>query len=387
MCIASLVVVLVVTGGCGAAEPAAQPPAGDAPDAEGAAVVSATGKVVPAQWATLSLPAAGIATELLVEEGETVAAGTPLLRLQDASLQAARSEAQAALESAQARLALAEAGARPEELASAQAVVSSTQALAAEAAAQRDGVLAGARADELTMARADLAQAEAQLRYAEALHDASMAGHGGPDEWQTRQLRDVAAAAVDAARAKVHLLTLGATAHERQAAQSGVLAAQAQVAQAQAQMDLLEAGARAQEIAALRADVARAEAAVAAADTALADLELRAPFAGTVSAVYVRAHEWISPGQPVILLADLAHLRIETTDLNEIDAARVAVGDVVHVTFDALPDVAVDGKVMRLAPKAAQGSGVNYTAIVDLAGVPAGLRWDMTAFADIAVAE
>lgn len=386
VCIVSLVVVLAVTG-CGAAEPAAQPPVSGTPTADAAAVVSATGKVTPAWWATLSLPAAGIATELLVEEGQTVEAGTPLLRLQDAALQATRAEAQAGLEAAQARLALAETGARPEELAAAQAVLSSTQALAAEAAAQRDRVLAGTRADELTMARAELAQAEAQLRYAEAVHDASMAGHGGPDEWQMRQLRDQAAAAVDAARAKVHLLALGATAHERQAAQSGVDAAQAQVAQAQAQLDLLEAGARAQELAALRADVARAEAAVSAADTALADLELRAPFAGTVSAVYIRAHEWVNPGQPVLLLADLAHLRIETTDLNEIDAARVRVGAAVRVTFDALTDVVVDGKVVRLAPKAAEGSGVNYTAIIELGTVPAALRWDMTAFADIVVGE
>jgi len=89
----------------------------------------------------------------------------------------------------------------------------------------------------------------------------------------------------------------------------------------------------------------------------------------------------------VATLADLGHLRVETTDLNEIDAARVAVGASASVTFDALPGVEVGGVVKSIAPKAAEGSGVNYTAIIELDEIPALLRWGMTAFVDIAVSE
>jgi multidrug efflux pump subunit AcrA (membrane-fusion protein) len=86
-----------------------------------------------------------------------------------------------------------------------------------------------------------------------------------------------------------------------------------------------------------------------------------------------------------LILADLENLRVETTDLNEIDAARVQVADPVIVTFDALPDVVVNGTVDSIAPKASAGSGVNYTVIILLDEIPEQLRWDMTAFVDIQV--
>jgi HlyD family secretion protein len=79
----------------------------------------------------------------------------------------------------------------------------------------------------------------------------------------------------------------------------------------------------------------------------------------------------------VLSLADLGHLRVETTDLNEIDVARLDVGNNAIITFDALPNVSVEGKVVRIAPKASEGSGVNYTAVVELDEIPqAALEYD-----------
>ena len=89
----------------------------------------------------------------------------------------------------------------------------------------------------------------------------------------------------------------------------------------------------------------------------------------------------------MLVTADLADLQVETTDLNEIDAARVKVGNPVVVTFDALPGVEVKGTVKSIAPKASEGSGVNYTAIVVLEELPTLLRWGMTAFLDIEVGD
>jgi multidrug resistance efflux pump len=139
------------------------------------------------------------------------------------------------------------------------------------------------------------------------------------------------------------------------------------------------------EVEVAQARLQNAQSALAAAEAKLDDLELRAPFAGTVSDISVRVGEWVIPGQHVLLLADLEALQIETTDLNEIDAARVQVGDQVQLTFDALPGVEVQGIVESLAPKSSEGSGVNYTAIIQMSEVPELLRWGMTAFADIQV--
>ncbi len=84
-------------------------------------------------------------------------------------------------------------------------------------------------------------------------------------------------------------------------------------------------------------------------------------------------------------MGDLGALRVETTDLNEIDVARVEVGDEATVTFDALPDLTLNGTVVAIAPRAEAGTGVNYTVTVELEEIPAALRWGMTAFVDIAV--
>jgi multidrug efflux pump subunit AcrA (membrane-fusion protein) len=86
-----------------------------------------------------------------------------------------------------------------------------------------------------------------------------------------------------------------------------------------------------------------------------------------------------------MLLADLQNLRVETTDLSEIDVARVQLEDQVTITFDALPDVTPAGTVTKISPKAATGSGVNYTVVIELAEIPEQLRWGMTAFVDIEV--
>lgn len=128
-----------------------------------------------------------------------------------------------------------------------------------------------------------------------------------------------------------------------------------------------------------------AQAALAAAEAQLQDLELRAPFAGTISDISVRKGEWVTPGQPILQIADLSGLQVETTDLNEIDAARVKVNNPVTLTFDALPGVEVKGTVESISPKSSEGSGVNYTVVIKMDELPALLRWGMTAFADIRV--
>ncbi|MDZ4159393.1 MAG: efflux RND transporter periplasmic adaptor subunit, partial [Anaerolineaceae bacterium] len=128
-----------------------------------------------------------------------------------------------------------------------------------------------------------------------------------------------------------------------------------------------------------------AKAQVQASRSALADLTLKAPFDGTVSSIHVRASEWVLPGQPVLLLADLDNLIVETTDLSEISVAQVKPGSTASITFDALPEVTVTGTVLKISPKAAEGSGVNYTATLALSNIPSKLLWGMTAFVDIQI--
>ena len=93
----------------------------------------------------------------------------------------------------------------------------------------------------------------------------------------------------------------------------------------------------------------------------------------------------VGAGAPIMLLADLSTLRVETTDLNENDVVNVAVGDRAKVTFEALPGLEIEGIVAEIASKSAEGVGVNYTIIISLDEVPEAIRWGMTAYIDIPV--
>lgn len=134
-------------------------------------------------------------------------------------------------------------------------------------------------------------------------------------------------------------------------------------------------------------EVQAAQIRVNALESVIRQSQLTAPFDGTVVQLYVNSGEMISPGAPILLLADLSTLQVKTTDLNEVDVARIQVGDQVKVSFDALPDTTVTGKVSDISLKNAIGSGVYYDVFVTLDEIPEGLRWGMSAFVEIQVSK
>jgi multidrug resistance efflux pump len=160
---------------------------------------------------------------------------------------------------------------------------------------------------------------------------------------------------------------------------------EAQIEKGYRDFETYSAGPDPDDVALAEARVANAEAQLVAAQEILADLELTTPFEGVISEVYVNPSEWVAPGSPVLLLADLDNLQVQTTDLSEIDVAKIKVGDTAIVTFDALPDLSVEGTIIRIAPKADTGAGINFPVTLELNEIPAELRWGMTAFVDIEI--
>jgi HlyD family secretion protein len=380
--VAGLVVLAVLLSSCGgSAEETATPEV----EMDFVPVVSVTGEVVPAVWATVSAQTGGTVVEVLVEPGDEVAAGAPLARLDPTEAQLGIQQAEASLEVAQAQLALLEAGPRPGEVAAAEAQIEAAQAALAQAAAQRDQLTAGTTEAEIAAAEAEVVAAELARKAAEDQYDQIQGKiHGWIEQEAILQLR-AAEGALEAAQARLAQVQDGAGAQIR-AAQAAVQAAEAQQDIAQAQLDLLQAGATAEEVAVAQAAVAQAAAALETARVAIDRSEIRAPFAGTVGAVPVRTGELVAPGQPLVTLGDLSTLWVETTDLDEIDVARVAVGQQAALTFDALPERVVTGRVTRISPMADPGAGgVHYAAIVVLDEIDPAIRWGMTAFVDIEV--
>ncbi|GAB4545367.1 MAG: biotin/lipoyl-binding protein [Anaerolineae bacterium] len=401
-------------------------------------VVSAEGFVVPAHKAELSFEIGGEVVEVAVEEGDTVEEGQVLVRLDSSRQQRAVEQAMAGVEQAEAAVSSAQAtlnrtiaGPTQEEIARAEATVQTARAqlaqvkagprpeeiAQAEAAVRRaeaslNQLLAGARPEDLEAAAADMLSAQAVLRQAQAAYD-EIAWAGNVGETPQAVALEQATLAYQAARAQYERLLNGATAEEIAIAQAGVdeakaalaavqagatdeeiAVAEAGVAEAEAALAALLAGATDEEIAIAKAGVSEAEAGLASAQAALSiaqaaleDYELKAPYAAQVARISVEEGEYVAPGVPVVSLSDSSTWYVETDDLTEIDVVRVAVGQPVRVTIDAISDREFEGVVTDVAPRSEIKRGdVTYTVTIELLDVEdAPLRWGLTAFVDINV--
>jgi HlyD family secretion protein len=158
---------------------------------------------------------------------------------------------------------------------------------------------------------------------------------------------------------------------------------EAQIKKGYRDFETFSAGPDPKDVALAETRITNAEAQLAASKAAIADRELIAPFDGVISAVHINPNEWVAPGSPVLLVGNLDHMQVETTDLSEIDVAQISLDDTAIITFDSLPDLELQGTVSRIAPKSTEGSGVNFPVIIELGEIPAALRWGMTAFVDI----
>jgi HlyD family secretion protein len=224
------------------------------------------------------------------------------------------------------------------------------------------------RPEALALEQATIACQAARVRYSALLRGASQAE-------QDAALAQVESAQVAVAQAENQALATLALLRQ---AGSAVEAAQVRQTQSEHQVSLLKAGARAEEIAAAEAQVAQAEAALQAAHASLAQAALVAPFDGKITALEIGPGEAVVPGQIVLALADLTHLRAETTDLSERDVARVEIGQPVSVYVEALGEE-IDGQVSSVAPRATTvGGDVVYTVYVELDEQPPSLRWGMS---------
>jgi len=395
-----ILLIATVLAACGDARRATPTPVAAAPTETSAGGffstgdVTASGVVAPLQEAELSFTLAGRVQIVAVAVGDQVKQGAVLVTLDTATLEAQVAQAEAGVQAAQAQLALLQAGPRAAEIAAAQAQVDAANAAVSQAVARRDQLAAGTIGAEIAAAQAQVAAAQAEQRQAQETHDQTMKcydkpGGGricpllGPAEEQARYALNAANEALAAAQARLDALTAGAADREREA-NAAVAAAVAQRDAAQAQLDLLQAGPVAEQIAAAKAAVAQAEAAVETARVTLEQAELRAPFGGTVTALEIGPGETVLPGQVVLVLADLSHLRVKTTDLSERDVASVAVGQAANVSVEAL-GTQIAGRVVRIASEATTvGGDVVYQVVIALDEQPANLRWGMSVEVEIA---
>jgi HlyD family secretion protein len=244
----------------------------------------------------------GRVIELTVDEGDRVAAGDLIARLdtRDAELTLARLRAEHAQARAQLRLLLV--GARVEDI------------------RQADALVRGAEAD-VGAAEVEVSSATADLDRFESLLKTSSGSQKQRDDAATR--RDVANARLNAAR-------------ERAAATRETLTR-------------LRAGARVEEIDAARARVAVVDAQMASLDKVIRDAAVTSPIGGVVTTKLVDQGEIVAPRMALLVVTDLDHAWANIY-VDEPLVPRLTLGQKATLVTDA--GQRIEGTVTFVSPKA-----------------------------------
>ncbi len=117
-----------------------------------------------------------------------------------------------------------------------------------------------------------------------------------------------------------------------------------------------------------------------AAKAAMAAFEVQAPFNGVVTDLNAKTGGSINAGETAVTIADYSSWIIRTTDVTEIDVVKLKEGQPVTVTLDAIPNLALKGKVLAIGQNYAESQGdIVYEVTILLTDVDPAMRWGMTA--------
>lgn len=280
--------------------------------------ITGTGVVEAVEERALGFSGGGTVAEIPATEGQRVEAGQVLARLDTATLER---------DAAAARTSLASARADGERLAVQQAV----DRLDLEAAAVQGE-------DQVARAGRNLEDARRDLDTTQRLYAAGAASRD--------QVRTADGAVDTAERALAQAELALATARSRLA-----------------NLDLLAASQSAGSV----AQIAQLETQLANLESRMADATIVAPFAGVVTSVGAKPGDLVG-SQPVLTLADTAHLRVRGR-FDENRAAALAAGQRAVIVPDADAGQRLPATVERISPVAQRDAGgtAQVTVLLDFA--------------------
>jgi HlyD family secretion protein len=197
-------------------------------------------------------------------------------------------------------------------------------------------------------ARKDVAAAEAALA-------ASTASLQAMEQGGTQDERLSAKASLDTAKTQVQQDTASLAALQKLQAQGAASAnevalAQQRLSAAQAHVSELQQRQSGRyssdDLNAQKAQVAQAQATVEAARSIYANVNIHAPFAGTVYAIPVTPYEFVVGGETLIQVADLNKLQI-TAYFDEPEIGLLKTGQPVTIVWDAKPNQTWHGHIVQ----------------------------------------
>lgn len=298
--------------------------------------IIAEGRLQPVRYAEIAFNASGVVSDALVEDGQLVTKGQPLIKLGDES---DTNYAAAQVELANAQKALSDLqNTSGTDLA--QTVIDLKDAQEDyDKAADYLHFLENSNKVPQTQTKVFLLQTWKGYEY--SYKTKSFKGRA-PEEWLIDARNDLALK-------------------------------KAKLDETQKAYDRMKGGVDAEQLAVLEARLDAAKAGVAA-------FSVIAPFDGVVAKLNAKEGSSINAGQTAVTIADFSNWVVKTTDVTEIDVVKLKVGQPVTVTLDALPNVGLNGTIQSIGQTYAENQGdIVYEVTVVLTDIDPAMRWGMTA--------
>jgi multidrug efflux pump subunit AcrA (membrane-fusion protein) len=378
-------------------------------------VVSVTGNTTPVQSLNLSFETGGTVEAVYKNAGDSVSAGNTLVSLDTRNLAAQLAQAQAAVDGAQATLQQLQAGPTSQNLQVSQTALASAQQTLANTFTNIPNAVTDAYAKANDAVRNQIAvfyntpdssnpQLSFQVSNSQVLNDADSERAQVTQElnaWQTQitglsnsfgalSTSTLAQALQDTNNhlaVVANMLNTDATAVIDQSGLStsatityktdvtnavtevsdaqtdistisqNIASEQAAVAQAQAQLSVTLAGSTPGAIAAQQAQVEQDQANVQSIQVNIAQASLVSPINGIVTVQNAKVGQIAGAGQVVTSIISGNDFEVDA-EVPETDIGKVAIGDVVNMTFDAFSNENFTGKVFYIDPAQTIVSGV-----------------------------
>lgn len=295
----------------------------------------------------------GVVTERLINEGDLVASGAMIARLDDEEYLLAVKKAQAAWQADQAFLEELQAGSRTEEKEQAMAQLQIAQATLQQ-------LTVGLRPQEIKTAKASLQQTDAMVKKAlsalkeaekdEARYSKLFASNAISDKdylsFKTRA--DAARASYNEAVARHEASSQQLSMASEGSRKEEIARAQAAERAASATLDLIIAGPRHEKINQASAKAAMAEIAFKQSQLSHSFTRLHSPVSGTVLARAVEAGEFVKQGQTIITIGNLHNLYLRAY-ISESRLGLVKIGQQIKIKVDSYPDETFVGNLVFIS--------------------------------------
>jgi len=342
------------------------------------ALVGATGTVRANQTAVLAWQTSGQVGEVFVEVGQQVAVDEVLAELKKSSLSQSLILAEADLVNAKKAL----ENLLESDVARAQAQLNLAQAQEAYKKAQDQRASKNyQRASPLTLdeARTNLELAKIELKEAERVYDLfDNLEVDNPQRMNAYSRYLAAQRNLQRAQANLNYLEGLPDQLEIEKADANLAVAEANLKEAEREWERLKDGPDPD-------DIKAAEARIAAIEATLAQVRLRAPFAGTITEVNIKPGDQVNPGTVAFRMDDLSRLLVDV-QVPEIDINRIRIGQPARLTFDAIPGKEYSGKVIEVGQVGTPVAGVvNFSVTIELEDADQAVRPGMTAAVNIVV--